>query len=211
MHARSHPHAPTTPTTGPDTDTGPGRRRDRALTLAALLVAAVLVLAGCGSSTGSSSSKDFDRADVSFAQQMIPHHRQAVAMADLAATRTSSPAVRRLAARIKAGQGPEITTMTGWLRDWHEKVPARSSMTMSGGAAMPGMMSGSQLTALRAASGARFDRMFLTEMTRHHQGAVAMARTEQASGRYPAAVGLAGGIEKAQTSEIATMRRLLTR
>ncbi|MEU6734607.1 DUF305 domain-containing protein [Streptomyces physcomitrii] len=71
-----------------------------------------------GSSEGAPSA-----ADVAFAQQMIPHHRQALEMSRLATTRAASPQVKRLAERIEKGQEPEIRTMSGWLRSWNEPVP----------------------------------------------------------------------------------------
>lgn len=164
---------------------------------------------------------DHNDADVTFAQQMIPHHQQAVEMADLAATRAESQEVKDLASDIKAAQGPEIETMTGWLEDWDEEVPDADMSDMSGmdhggmdmssdgSSGMTGMMSEEDMTALEAASGADFDQMFLTMMIEHHQGAIEMAQTEQTEGEFDAAVELAEEIESAQTAEIAAMQDLL--
>ena len=66
-------------------------------------------------SASAQPSATFNDADVMFAQMMIPHHEQAVEMADLAATRASDPEVKELATKIKAAQDPEIQTMKGWL------------------------------------------------------------------------------------------------
>jgi uncharacterized protein (DUF305 family) len=74
-----------------------------------------------------------------------------------------------------------------------------------------GMMTEQEMTALTKASGAAFDRMWVQLMIKHHQGAVAMARTEQTAGRSTTAVALAKTIETAQTAEIATMQKLLGR
>src|SRR5262245_14771662 len=80
----------------------------------------------------------FNDADVTFAQNMIPHHQQAVQMAKMAARRASDPEVKQLAAQIKGAQDPEIQTMTGWLTAWSKPV-----MPSGGhhGMVMPGMMS----------------------------------------------------------------------
>src|SRR5690606_18534168 len=67
--------------------------------------------------------------DVSFAQDMIPHHQQAIQMSRMAAGQASSAEVKDLAARIENAQDPEIETMSGWLDSWGEDVPV----------SMPGM------------------------------------------------------------------------
>lgn len=159
-------------------------------------------------SSSSNPAGDFNEADVTFATDMIPHHRQAVAMAELAGSRAKSPEVKVLAKQIMEAQDPEIQTMSGWLTAWGESVPDdMSGMDMS--TSMPGMMSSDDMDALMNASGAEFDQMFLTMMIEHHNGAIEMAKTEQADGRYPDAVALAQQIESAQTAEISTMQDLL--
>lgn len=198
--------------------------------------ALVFVLAACGSndagstdsSAGSSSTTSsstpsstpptasVDAAhndqDVMFAQQMIVHHKSAVDMAEMATTRASSQQVKNLAADIKAAQGPEIDTMTSWLKAWGEPVTATdSSMSgMDSSSSMPGMMSKEQMSGLDAATGSAFDAMFLQLMTIHHQGAVEMATTEQAKGSNPQAIALAGEIESSQTAEVDQMKQMLT-
>ena len=99
--------------------------------LAALLAAATV--AACGSNTSSTSSTStmssaaasspatsHNAADVMFTQTMIPHHEQAIVMAELAAARAGSPTVKQLATRIRTAQAPEIAQMTGWLGQWGE-------------------------------------------------------------------------------------------
>ena len=192
--------------------------------LLALLLAGVLTLAACGNDSTSTSSGDtstaqFNDADVQFAQGMIPHHQQAVEMSQMAATHADSPEVKKLASDIEAAQGPEINTMTQWLMDWGKDVPSPSGSDMGGmdmgdgshmdTADMPGMMSADDMHQLGQAHGSNWDRMFLTMMIRHHQGAIEMARTEQADGQNPDAVALAKKIEDAQSAEIATMKNML--
>lgn len=194
----------------------------------ALALVAALTLAGCGGSTASSSgssssSSEFNDADVTFAQSMIPHHQQAVQMSEMARMHASTTEVKQLADNIEAAQGPEIDTMTGWLKAWGEDVPSDSSSDMGGMGGMdgsdpsmggepggvPGMMSDADMKALDAATGAEFDRMFLTLMSEHHEGAIAMAKTEQANGKNPDAIALAKKIEAAQAAEIAQMKDML--
>jgi uncharacterized protein (DUF305 family) len=190
--------------------------------IAALSVTAVFALAACGGGDGSgsaasspsvsaeSSADAHNEQDVAFAQGMIPHHRQAVEMAELADGRASSAEVGDLAARIEKAQGPEITTMTGWLKTWGEKVPGTmSGMNHSAHSGMAGMMDDADLEKLGKASGKDFDTMFLTMMVEHHEGAVEMATTEKAEGEDPAATALAGDIVTAQTAEISEMKKLL--
>lgn len=161
------------------------------------------------SESGSSdSASDFNDADVTFATDMIPHHRQAVEMAALAESRAESAEVKALAKQIMDAQDPEIETMSGWLSAWGEPVPEEmSGMDMS--TSMPGMMSSDEMDELMNASGKEFDQLFLTKMIKHHEGAIEMAKAEQADGMYPDAVALAQEIESAQTEEIATMQGLL--
>ncbi|GAA2417128.1 DUF305 domain-containing protein [Nonomuraea africana] len=148
----------------------------------------------------------FNEADVTFAQNMIPHHQQAVEMADLAETRAADAEVKKLAAKIKAAQDPEIQTLEGWLEAWDKPMP-------SGGMhhGMPGMMSAEDMKKLEAAQGAAFDRQFLRMMIAHHEGAIEMAKTEQAKGANDGVKVFAKTIESSQQAEVEQMRKLLDR
>lgn len=208
--------------------------RSTAGTLAVLLTAAVLAACGGGddetaAQTGAqpgaqsgaqpAAAGSFNPADVLFAQQMIPHHSQAVKMASLAAGRAKSPQVKKLAAEIVAAQGPEIETMQGFLEAWgkplipdmadmdHSSMTPEEMTAMTSGE-MPGMAPAEELTALEAAKGKKFDRLFLAMMLEHHQGAVEMAQAEQSDGQDPAAIALAEEIESAQTAEIVRIEKL---
>ena len=182
------------------------------ITLAVIAVVAGLVLAACGNDAGtnegqSAANGNHNAADVTFAQEMIPHHRQAIEMAQMAAARASSPEVKALATRIQQAQDPEIATMTELLESWGEDVPSHEG----GHGAMEsgGMMSSEEMAELMAATGTGFDRLFLTMMTKHHEGAIEMARTEQAEGAFGPAKELAGKIVADQRAEIDEMRQLL--
>ncbi|MEY7981470.1 DUF305 domain-containing protein, partial [Streptomyces pilosus] len=160
------------------------------------------------SPSASASAGRHNAADVAFAQGMIPHHRQAVEMADLAPDRARSPEVRKLAAEIKRAQDPEIRTLSGWLASWGEEVPAEGAMDHSGHG-MGGMMTAEEMTGLENASGRAFDTAFLELMIKHHEGAVAMAETERADGAHGPAVEMAGSIIDSQSAEIERMNDLL--
>jgi uncharacterized protein (DUF305 family) len=155
------------------------------------------------------STVPFNATDVQFATDMIPHHRQAVDMATLADTHASSAEVKALAAKIRKAQEPEIATMSGWLTAWGEPVPSPGAMHHDPGdmGGMPGMLTDTELRQLGAATGPAFDKLFLTLMIKHHEGAVETATTAQSQGS--AVKQLAGSIVTSQTAEIAEMKALL--
>lgn len=185
--------------------------------LAALTIAVAALAAACGSDdddsasttdpTSSEATGQFNEADVTFAQGMIPHHEQAVEMAELAEDRAESSEVKDLAARIEAAQDPEVALMTGWLEDWDEPVDAGGQMGGMDG--MSGMMSDEDVTALEDADGAVFDELFLEMMAEHHRGAIDMAETEVAEGEHAEALDLAETIIDTQTAEVAEIEELL--
>jgi uncharacterized protein (DUF305 family) len=149
---------------------------------------------------------------------MIPHHAQAVEMADMAIAANASPTVLALAQKIKAAQNPEIEKMTSWLQQWKQPVPAITS-SMSGGGhdmsgmsgmMMDGMMSQADMTRLSKSTGAAFDRLWLELMVQHHEGAVRMANDELTSGKNAAAQTLARAIIASQTAEIDQMNALIS-
>ncbi|RKN50394.1 DUF305 domain-containing protein [Micromonospora endolithica] len=152
-------------------------------------------------------------ADVMFAQMMIPHHRQAVDMADLAPTRANDAELKDLAVKIKAAQDPEIATMTGWLTSWGKPTAAPEGHDMhgTGPSAMAGMANDEQMNKLKAAKGTEFDKMFAQMMIAHHNGAIEMAKTEQTSGANPDAKALAAKIEADQAAEVQTLQKILDR
>ena len=185
----------------------------KTLALAAALLAATLTLSACGNNDTSDSTDQFNDADVSFATDMIPHHQQAVQMAEMAADHAGSPEVKQLADDIAAAQGPEIDQMTGWLEAWGQEAPADSMDHGDMGHGdtsdeMPGMMDAETMNKLGQATGEEFDQMFLTSMMEHHEGAIKMARTEQANGENPDALALAEQVERDQQAEIKKMQAM---
>ncbi|MCX4825233.1 DUF305 domain-containing protein [Streptomyces sp. NBC_01142] len=199
-------------------------RRAAAATAAAT---AAVVLAACGGGDDSSAGHaghdrtpspiasasagqgEQNAADVAFAKGMIPHHRQAVEMAELAETRAQSAEVKHMAEEIKKAQDPEIETLSGWLTSWGEEVPEKDEGQEHAGHSMAGMMTPGEMGKLEKASGTAFDTAFLEMMVKHHQGAVEMAKTEQADGAFQPAKDTAGDIVTSQSAEITRMNKLL--
>lgn len=166
-----------------------------------------------GSSSSAATPGERNEADVTFVQGMIPHHRQAVEMAELAAVRSENPEVVDLAARIGGGQQPEIEQMVGMLQEWGAEVPAADGamegMQGMDHVGMSGMMTPEQMQGLEQASGSAFDRMFLLMMTEHHRGAIEMAQIELREGADPETLALAQEIIDIQRAEITEMEALL--
>lgn len=165
---------------------------------------------------GRASATSHNAQDVSFATDMVAHHQQALLMAQMADGQASSDAVKTLAKTIEAAQQPEINQMQSWLASWGESADSASSSmsdmnhdmsSMSGGTGS--MMSEADMTALSRASGADFDKMFLTMMTQHHNGAIGMAKTELAKGQYGDALALAASISVSQQAQVTQMQQLL--
>jgi uncharacterized protein (DUF305 family) len=151
---------------------------------------------------------DHNQADVMFSMMMIPHHEQAVEMADLVPTRSTDAELLTLAENVKKAQQPEIEQMEAWLRDW-----GQSSMGMdhSGHGGMGGMMSQADMDELEASKGTDFDRNWVAMMIEHHEGALDMAEAVKKDGKHQGTRVLADAIIVGQTKEIAQMKAMLTR
>ncbi len=177
--------------------------------------------AGGGAATATAAGS---ASDVAFAQSMIPHHQQAVQMADVALDPKSdaSPQVKALAKQIKAAQDPEIQQMSAWLAQWGAStaMPSASGdagdmagMDHSGhdmgGITMSGMMTAEDMAKLSSASGKTFDTLWLQMMIAHHEGAVQMAEQVKADSGNPQVTALADSVIAGQTQEIETMQALL--
>ncbi len=157
-------------------------------------------------SSSTQAAADHNADDVTFAQQMVPHHSQALDMAKLVPSRSTNPKVIDLASRIAKAQDPEIQQMQEWLTSWGAGMPGMTHESMPG---MTGSMSDNDMKKLEAAKGAEFEKMWLGMMIQHHQGAVDMAKTELSKGSNADAKALAQKIIDAQQAEITEMRGLL--
>jgi uncharacterized protein (DUF305 family) len=195
-----------------------------------LLPFCALLAAGCASAAAGPASESaapypqaprlpFTAADVEFMSSMIPHHAQAMVMSALVPQRTQRHDIRVLAERIAVSQEDEIAIMRTWLADRDQPVPPADAThhrhRMDGvehNMLMPGMLTAEELAQLERARDAEFDRLFLTFMIRHHEGALTMV--EQLFGSYGAAQDedvfrFASDVFADQSSEIARMKSML--
>jgi len=193
--------------------------KNRAAATAAITLTALLALAGCasttssggmdnmpgmGSSASASPAANVNNADMQFTMMMIPHHEQAVEMADMILAKDGiDERVLTLAEQIKAAQGPEIELMESWLDEWGTPMGDMDGMDHGG------MMSDTDMQALEDATGAEASRLFLEQMIVHHEGAIEMAQDEVDNGQNPDVITLAENIIASQTTEIATMEDIL--
>ena len=207
----------------PKSSTAP---RAAALLLAACLAAGSVAHAQAEPRTPAEQAKmdggimPYTAADVRFMQGMIGHHSQAVVMAGWAPSHGASGSVRILAGRIDVAQRDESAFMQRWLAERKLSVPdaaaqmqhAVSMPGMSMGDLMPGMLTPEQMTELDHARGADFDRLFLTYMIQHHQGALSMVDQlfgTQGAGQELYIFRFASDVSADQFTEIDRMRLML--
>ncbi len=187
--------------------------------IGALLISIVIVAsAGMGNSGsekddmgmmgghGHNSNSQMVGSDAMFLQMMIPHHEQAVVMSDLALSISKDADVLKLAKQIKDAQAPEIIKMQGWLTDAGLSEDPGHSM----GDGMGGMLSDSELSALKVSTGKAFDKLFLAGMIAHHEGAIQMVMMIENSPNSEIK-NLGQAIVKSQSTEINLMKELLNR
>ncbi|MGI9626522.1 MAG: DUF305 domain-containing protein [Longimicrobiales bacterium] len=162
-------------------------------------------------------------ADVQFMTGMIGHHAQALVMSAHAPANGASHSVQTLAARIINAQKDEIANMQAWLRDRDQEVPevdergfVAGGHQMSHGPDspmhMPGMLTDAQLEELSVAQGGDFDRLFLTYMIQHHNGAVTMVHTlfaTDGAAQDDLVFKLASDIQVDQITEVERMELML--
>jgi uncharacterized protein (DUF305 family) len=151
-------------------------------------------------------------------QGMIMHHAQAVEMTALIQSHTVNNDVRSLGAKISSSQADEIRMMQRWLAARGQatsmEMPGMPGMDMSGNAMemMPGMLTPEQMTALRKAHGAEFERLFLSGMIQHHGGALVMVKdlfNSAGAGQDAEIFDFATDVDNSQRAEIKIMQKLL--
>ena len=211
-------------------------RSVRAVALAGLIAAGACASGGGGASADAadvnaqfealyraradSARMRFTEADVDFIIAMIGHHAQALVMSGFAPTHGASPQIHTLAARIINAQQDEITRMQQWLRDRGRPAPEvmihGSELMIHGGPEHvlhgPGMLTPEQMSELERARGTDFDRLFLTYMIQHHEGAVAMVEqlfATDGAAQDNEVFKLASDVHVDQVTEIARMQGML--
>lgn len=163
---------------------------------------------------------NFVQADVDFMTGMIGHHAQALVMSEMAPKNGARPEIQILTARIINAQKDEIATMQNWLKERGKEVPQvhidGSKLMVHGGGDhalhMPGMLTEEQLDELDNAKGVDFDRLFLTFMIQHHEGAVSMVKelfSHDGAGQEETSFKVANDIQVDQITEIARMGLML--
>ena len=168
-------------------------------------------------------------------QGMIHHHAQAVEMTDMIESHTENRDIRLIGERISKSQSDEIAFMKRWLEMRGEPVEMKMSQEDHHGAGkvsnapahgheppkagtqdkphlMPGMLTPEQMDALRKAKGAEFDRVFLTGMIQHHNGALVMVKDlfdSPGAGQDAELFTFATDVDSGQRAEINSLRNLL--
>lgn len=153
-------------------------------------------------------------SDVTFYQDMIVHHSQALLMVETALPRMTDTQAKSLASRIGDEQKPEILAMTTWLQERKQEVPPQATNPRLGDhdhAGMPGMATPAQMAELGKATGVAADRLFLTLMIAHHQGALTMVGEHGKYAGEEMVEEMAADINVTQTKQIQQMQGMLAR
>jgi len=176
-----------------------------------LLAATVFGVVAFGMAACSAAPSSHPQGDVEFAQMMIPHHQQALAMSELAAAKAEDTDIKAIAQEITAAQQPEIATLTGWLASWGQPTSQPGGHHMPGMDTMPGMMTDEQMSRLRSTSGKDFDRAYAELMISHHNGAIEMADQVLGTTSDADVKAFAQRVVAAQTAEVSRLQKILDR
>ena len=176
--------------------------RTRSMFLTVIALGALLVLGACASEDPSAQATGggaYNEADVEFLQQMLPHHEQAIEMAEMVEDRTDRSELITLAGNIIESQTAEIEEINNLLEDAGEEAAEDDPMDHGGSSTG---MSEEDMDALEAAEGEEFDKMFAEMMIEHHSSAIEMANTVLEDGENSEVASLAEGIIEEQEKEI---------
>ncbi|MBM6401296.1 DUF305 domain-containing protein [Phycicoccus sonneratiae] len=167
-----------------------------------------------GSAAAPVTTPSLRPGDARFLTDMVTHHAQAIVMVDAVAGDLTDRQVASLASRIRDEQRPEIDAMAGYLEQRGAPVPPEATnphLADHGAHSMPGMAGEKELRALGSATGVAADRLFLTLMIRHHQGALTMVEEHARQAADERVEEIAADIDVTQTKQIAQMRAMLAR
>jgi uncharacterized protein (DUF305 family) len=167
---------------------------------AKLGLAAALTAATFGLVTATRQAPTHNAADATYAASMLPHHELGVRMSALAVTKADNVLVRRIAFKMQNYQKAELVSLGRWARDWKAKPSEH----------VHGMLTADEEASLAKLDGTAFDTKFLTEMIRHHEGAIEMSNTELRDGRADGARNVAALVVKVQQEQIEEMHDILT-
>lgn len=190
--------------------------------LGACAIAVVGLLSACETGVGGTASpvsdapaesasdgaerSEHNAGDIRFAQQLLPHHEQAVVISELAVERSTDQEVTALAQRIHGARGPEMKQLMALLQGWGEPVAPPDHGDVGHGDF--GLLTEEELQHLGQVSGSEFDREWLRLMIEHHEGAVEIAEIELRDGADSLAKLFAQNVVDSQTGELAELRAL---
>jgi uncharacterized protein (DUF305 family) len=157
-----------------------------------LATATLLALAGCGTSSATA-------ADKTFVADMTPHHALGVRMADMALAKADDVRVREFGFTMARYQQAEFNQLSAMATSWKANPSGHAH----------GMLTPADEDALAALNGRAFDKAWLKQMIIHHEGAVAMATSEVATGSDAKAKAIAANVATVQTKEITKMKAVL--
>ena len=188
--------------------------RSRPVLLGVLVLGTAIFLGACGNDDptvqGAGSADEaagFNEADVTFLQDMVPHHEQAIEMAEMVEGRTERPQLVEMAGNVISSQTAEIEEIDALLEEAGEDDGNdRGGMDMGG---MDMGMSQKDMDALMKAEGEGFDKMFSEMMIEHHGAAIEMAKEVLDAGENPAVADMAQGIIDEQQKEIDDLKSWL--
>jgi|SRR3989344_2490673 len=149
-----------------------------------------------------------NQIDGHFIEEMIPHHEDAITMADLALVKAEHPEIKKLAKDVIKTQSEEIIQMKAWYKEWfNDDVPdVSNSMGHGMNMMMHGGMMGDATDLENLETSKPFDKAFIEEMIPHHQMAVMMAQMLSNATNRSEMKELTENIISAQTKEINQMR-----
>jgi uncharacterized protein (DUF305 family) len=174
------------------------------------LLGLLLALAGmtarpAGAAATAQPAADFE---IAFMSMMIPHHQDAVDMANLVADRAQHAELKAMAGQIIDAQSREIADMRRWLKEWYNTEPQTGMMPGMGemmpgmGEMMPGMPMHMDIAELAKLQGDEFDQAFLLQMRMHHHMALMMSQSVPTQATHAELQTLGADILRTQAAEI---------
>lgn len=192
-------------------------------------LSALFLLAGCGGDGETSGDATpgsqipetpvitgapagYNAADRTFAETMVPHHKQAIDLSTMASERSADPELLTLAGEIVATQQPEVNILNVFLVQWNENPDAQTdpgSGDDPGEPSIPGMVDEATVAKLESLRGPEFDKLWLQSMIGQLQGGVAIADDEVANGANVDAVAVARTMTAGLQARIAQIKKML--